>query len=258
MASQLTSVTQFLRDLTLTPQNQRVAIAVVLGAALGIPVFRIAARDYRGYLALGPGGLPHNVVGWLGQMLLKPLCKEPFGTVCYDETALGKAGPNGHVAFLSEKDVPAREGPRPAIASYTAPSRQVSDFADESIIERYQEFLRSLASESPSKLKIATSIVERRGPALFAISEGELHPVAQRTKGEIAHMHASDGSSHVNLAPKDAKLVLERGWGQRHPLAGTILYLGNVMVYAPRNEEELEVVESITRAGARFMVGEES
>jgi hypothetical protein len=30
------------------------------------------------------------------------------------------------------------------------------------------------------------------------------------------------------------------------------------MVYAPRNEEELEVVESITRAGARFMVGEES
>jgi hypothetical protein len=256
MTSQLTSVTQFLHELT--PQNQRIAIAAVLGAALGIPVFRIAARDYHGYLALGPGGLPHNVVGWIGQMLLKPLRVEPFGTSCYDETAFEKAGPNGHVAFLSEKDVPVRQAPRPAIGSWAVPSRQVSDLADESIIERYQEFLRSLAAESPSKLKIATSIVERRGPALFATSEGELHPIAKRTKGEIGHMHASDGSIHVNLAPKDAKLVLERGWGQRHPLAGRLLYLGNIMVYAPRNEEELEVVESITRAGARFMVGEES
>ncbi|KAM0487693.1 hypothetical protein ACHAP7_001499 [Fusarium lateritium] len=256
MTSQLTSLTQFLHGLT--PQNQRVAIAAVLGAALGIPVFRIAARDYRGYLALGPGGLPHNVVGWLGQMLLKPLRKEPLGTSCYDEKAFEEAGPNGHVAFLSDKDLPVREAPRPVLGSWAVPSRQVSDIADESIVERYQEFLRSLASETPSKLRIATSIAERRGPALFATSSGELHPIAKRTKGEIGHMHASDGSMHVNLAPKDAKLVLERGWGQRHPLAGGILYLGNVMVYAPRNEEELEIVERITRAGVRFMLGEES
>lgn len=75
---------------------------------------------------------------------------------------------------------------------------------------------------------------------------------------EIAHMHGSDGSMHLNLAPRDAKLVLERGWGQRHPIAGTILYLGDVMVYAPRNEEELEVSQKITRAAAKFMLGEES
>jgi hypothetical protein len=133
MTSQLTSLTHFLHELT--PRNQRVAIAAVLGAALGIPVFRIAARDYHGYLALGPGGLPHNVVGWLGQMLLKPLRKEPFGTSCYDETAFEKAGPNGHVAFLSEKDVPVRQAPRPVLGSWAVPSRQVSDLADESIIE---------------------------------------------------------------------------------------------------------------------------
>jgi hypothetical protein len=71
-------------------------------------------------------------------------------------------------------------------------------------------------------------------------------------------MHGNDGSMHLNLAPKDAKLVLERGWGQRHPLSGTILYLGDVMVYAPRNEEELEAVKRITRAAAKFMLGEES
>ncbi|KAF4996802.1 hypothetical protein FGRMN_4278 [Fusarium graminum] len=253
MASQLTSILH-----NLTPQNQRIAIAAVLGAVLGIPVFRVAARDYRGYLDLGPGGLPHNVVGWFGQMLLKPLRKEPFHTSCYNEKAFEEAGPNGNIAFLSEKLVPLREAPRPVIGNWTAPSRQLTDLAEESMVERYQEFLRSLASETPSKFKIATSNAERRGPALFVASKDDVHPVAKRTKGEIAHMHGSDGSMHVNLAPKDAKLVLERGWGQRHPLSGTILYLGNVMVYAPRNEEELEVVESITRAGARFMVGEKS
>jgi hypothetical protein len=75
---------------------------------------------------------------------------------------------------------------------------------------------------------------------------------------EIGHMHGSDGSLHLNLAPKDAKLVLERGWGQRHPLAGTVLYLGDVMVYAPKSEDELEVVKKITRAAAKFMLGEEA
>lgn len=75
---------------------------------------------------------------------------------------------------------------------------------------------------------------------------------------EIGHMHGSDGSLHLNLAPKDAKLVLERGWGQRHPLAGTVLYLGDVMVYAPRIEKELEVVKGITRAAAKFMLEEEA
>lgn len=29
----------------------------------------------------------------------------------------------------------------------------------------------------------------------------------------------TDGSLHLTLHPKDVKLVLERGWGQRHPLA---------------------------------------
>ncbi|KAF4473218.1 hypothetical protein FAGAP_13354 [Fusarium agapanthi] len=228
MTSQLNSILHSFSNLT--PQSQRLAIVAAAGVIIGIPVFRIATEDYRGYLALGPGGLPHNLVGWIGQILLKPLKKEPFHTSCYTEKACEKAGPNGHVAFLSERDVPS---------------------------QGYQSFLSSLASSSSSKLKIATSLAERRGPALFVASEKPSHPIAKRTGGEIGHMHGSDGSMHINLAPKDAKLVLEKGWGQRHPLSGTVLYLGNVMVYAPRDEDELEVVKNITRAGVKFMLGEE-
>ncbi|KAF4338521.1 hypothetical protein FBEOM_7560 [Fusarium beomiforme] len=256
MTLQLNSIIRSFNDLT--PQNQRLAIAAVVGVIIGIPVFRIAAEDYRGYLALGPGGPPHNLIGWIGQILLKPLKKEPFHTSCYDEKAREKAGPNGHVAFLNDKDVPVREAPRPRVGKWTAPSRQLTDMAEQPLIERYQSFLSSLASASPSKLKIATSLAERHGPALFVASEKPSHPVAKRTRGEIGHMHGSDGSIHVNLTPKDAKLVLEKGWGQRHPISGTVLYVGYVMVYAPRNEDELEVLKTITRAGVRFMLGEES
>ncbi|KAF5631460.1 hypothetical protein F52700_6863 [Fusarium sp. NRRL 52700] len=255
MTSKLNSIFQSLSRLT--PQSQRLAIAATAGVIIGIPVFRIAAEDYCGYLALGPGGPPHNLIGWIGQMLLKPLKKEPFHTSCCDEKACEKAGPNGHVAFLSERDVPIREAPRPMIGKWTAPSRQLTDMAKQSLIEGYQSFLSSLASSSSSKLKNATSLAERRGPALFVAAEKPPHPIVERTGGEIGHMHGSDDSMHINLAPKDAKLVLERGWGQRHPLSGTVLYLGNVMVYAPRNEEELEVVKNITRAGVKFMLGED-
>ncbi|KAF5696393.1 hypothetical protein FGLOB1_13558, partial [Fusarium globosum] len=182
MTSQLNSI--FHSFSNLTPQSQRLAIAAAAGVIIGIPVFRIAAEDYRGYIALGPGGLPHNLIGWIGQILLKPLKKEPFHTRCYDEKSCEKAGPNGHVAFLSEKDVPVREAPKPTIGKWTAPSRQLTDMANQSLIEGYQSFLSSLASSSSSKLKIATSLAERRGPALFVASEKPSHPIAKSAGGE--------------------------------------------------------------------------
>jgi hypothetical protein len=59
----------------------------------------------------------------------------------------------------------------------------------------------------------------------------------------------------------DAKLVIERGWGQRFGLSGTVLPVTYVMVYAPRQGEEeegdLNVVERIVGAAVKFMLGEE-
>ncbi|KAF4974998.1 hypothetical protein FZEAL_8163 [Fusarium zealandicum] len=238
--------------------NRRIVGTILAAAVIGIPVIRLAVLDYRGYIDLGPGGPPHNIAGWLFQLVLRPITKEPFHTSCYNAKAIAQAGPNGNAAFLSQDDVPSRSSPRPLVGSWTAPSRQLTDQADEKINARYQKFLVSLASASPSQLKMATSKAERHGPALCVASENPSHPVARWTEGEIAHMHATDGSMHLNLTPKDARLVLERGWGQRHPLSGRALYIGLVMIYAPRGEEELAVVQSITRASVKFMLGEEA
>jgi len=65
---------------------------------------------------------------------------------------------------------------------------------------------------------------------------------------------------HVTLHPADAKLVIEKGWAQRHPLArggwlSRFVPEGFMMVYAPRNEEEVEVVMRIVRAAAWWVGG---
>ena len=53
-------------------------------------------------------------------------------------------------------------------------------------------------------------------------------------------------------------IVIENGWGERHPLSGSSViglpkeYVG---IYAPRDEEELLVAEKILVASVRFMTG---
>lgn len=79
--------------------------------------------------------------------------------------------------------------------------------------------------------------------------------------GEICHAHAIDGSMHMTLHPADAKLILERGWGERHPLAkgGWLTRFVPptfLMVYAPRNEVELGVVVDIIRSAAWWVSGQ--
>jgi hypothetical protein len=88
-------------------------------------------------------------------------------------------------------------------------------------------------------LGTARSCFEKHGLGLFA-----RHPVNKTCQGEIFHVHPSDHSMHMNLHPDDIKEVLEKGWGQRHPLARKgWWFLGAmpvpedfVMIYAPRGE----------------------
>ncbi|KAF1966205.1 hypothetical protein BU23DRAFT_584526 [Bimuria novae-zelandiae CBS 107.79] len=90
------------------------------------------------------------------------------------------------------------------------------------------------------------------------------HAVAQQTRGEISHVHAGlDGSVHVVLHPADCKKVIERGWGQRFPFSGADLNpilpisvpVTYLLIYAPRDEADVDTVITIIRAGVHFMAG---
>jgi hypothetical protein len=64
----------------------------------------------------------------------------------------------------------------------------------------------------------------------------------------------------MTLHPADAKIVLERGWGERHPLArggwcSRFVPVGFVMIYAPRSDDELRVVMETVRASVWWVSG---
>ena len=67
---------------------------------------------------------------------------------------------------------------------------------------------------------------------------------------EFAHLHpAYDGSLHLVLPEPVALRVIERGWGEFHPLvAQGGMPPTNLMVFGPRDEAELEVVWPIVQA----------
>lgn len=66
---------------------------------------------------------------------------------------------------------------------------------------------------------------------------------------------------HLTLHPLDVSTVLSAGWGERHPLAGKYIHgkkllpSGFVLVYAPRQESDVETVVEIVKAGAWWVGG---
>lgn len=118
--------------------------------------------------------------------------------------------------------------------------------------------IEQMAHDNPRDLAIGTSCFEKHGTGLFSKS-----PVTKTCKGEIVHLHGSDGSMHLTLHPDDAKVVLDAGWGERHPLAGVFkkrwflpqLPSGFVLLYAPLDDGEIESVLRIISAAAIFVGG---
>jgi phospholipase/carboxylesterase len=67
---------------------------------------------------------------------------------------------------------------------------------------------------------------------------------------EFAHLHPEyDGSLHLVLPEAAARQVIERGWGEFHPMvAQGVMPPTNLMVFGPRDDNELDTVFSIVRA----------
>lgn len=64
----------------------------------------------------------------------------------------------------------------------------------------------------------------------------------------------------MTLYPADAKLVIEKGWGERHPIArggffARFVPRHFVMVYAPRDADEVEIVARIVGAAVWWVSG---
>ncbi len=70
---------------------------------------------------------------------------------------------------------------------------------------------------------------------------------------EFAHLHPlPEGSLHMALPPAIARAAVARGWAEPHPMA-QLGYVPEhvVMVYGPRDADELEVVWRLVEASHR-------
>jgi hypothetical protein len=74
---------------------------------------------------------------------------------------------------------------------------------------------------------------------------------------EFAHLHPlPDQSLHLSLPPDLIERAITAGWAELHPLAQRgAVPRSIVMVYAPRDRQELEVVYALLLASYRFARG---
>ena len=98
--------------------------------------------------------------------------------------------------------------------------------------------------------------MEGGSPALFVAKSAFTtnHSHAKRSPREVFHVHKSDGSCHGIFSPRDSKTLIEKGWGERHGLSGRAMGIPDtyLMVYAPRNDDEVNVVVKLAKAAARY------
>jgi phospholipase/carboxylesterase len=151
--------------------------------------------------------------------------------------------------------LPERTGARPSVSS-TIPQEQRSDTAPVELQE--QLYARIAALPGVTSRESAISVPGARG---FMLAQPRLGPddaFLVPAAGEFAHLHPGhDGSLHVALPPVLAADIVTTGWGVAHPLAGVRLTPGMVMVFGPRDADELDVVSGVVAAAHAWAAGQQ-
>ncbi|KAL8729874.1 MAG: hypothetical protein Q9166_004431 [cf. Caloplaca sp. 2 TL-2023] len=243
-----------------------IAISVLL------PLCHFIHRDYYAFIALGPGGTPSNFRGYLKISYLRFFAlKDPYAPP--PPTQMERPV-NGFLLGL-----PKRPQPRPSVAGL-APHRQTNQKPPAYLYQMLRIALYSLASTNSKLLRTGNSCFEKHGLALFLCLCPQCPDAQCHTEllhagpthmndtcddtGEICHLHPSDSSMHLTLHPSDAAMVISQGWGERHPLAGCqilqkiggrVLPQGFIMVYAPQDENQVEILKDIVRAAGWWVGG---
>ena len=150
--------------------------------------------------------------------------------------------------------LPRRRGPRPSTTP-THPHTQL----DQQPPDRVQRdrlassvFALSGVAERPSRISVP-------GARALWLDEGANGPPEAFMVGaEFAHLHpGADQSLHAMLPPALVEAAIEAGWAEPHPVARLGLIPPTaVMLYAPRDGAEREVVEALVRASHAYARGE--
>ena len=147
--------------------------------------------------------------------------------------------------------LPPRPGDRPRTTPTNPHTQLDQQPTDLRWVEELAERVFALpgVEEQPSRISVpgARALILARG-------EPQGPPEAFLIEREFAHLHPSpDHSLHAMLPLETAREAIEAGWAESHPVAlrGQIPRTA-VMLYAPRDEAELDVIETLVRASHAF------
>lgn len=183
--------------------------------------------------------------------------------------------PTNSSAFSSRgylETLPQRAGGRPSLVGTTNPRQTTQTVAgtEKDLIDRLRTVITNINTTYPHTTYLGRSTFENGDITLFA-----RHRVFDYTKyyGEILRVDNIDGFLSMSLHPTDVRTIIEKGWGQRHPLSNRsgswLLHLqgqtqaystpsSRVVVYAPRNQEDLESIGQIINAAVWWVGGIDS
>jgi Family of unknown function (DUF5519) len=147
--------------------------------------------------------------------------------------------------------LPTRVGDRPRTTPTNPHTQLDQQPTDLRWVERLAEGVFALPGvvEQPSRISVP-------GARALVLAPGEPGgpPEAFLIDREFAHLHpAPDHSLHAMLPTETVTEAVAAGWAEPHPVAlRGLIPPTAVMLYAPRDEAELEVIESLVRASYAF------
>lgn len=150
--------------------------------------------------------------------------------------------------------LPRRQGPRPT----TTPTNPHTQLDQQPTGSEPREALAEAIFALPGVVEVPSRISVPGARALWLEEGADGPPEAFMIGCEFAHLHPGpDQSLHAMLPPAVAAQAMAAGWAEPHPMARLGFIPGTaVMLYAPRDDAEREVVEQLVRVSHAFARGE--
>ena len=154
---------------------------------------------------------------------------------------------------MSESVLPKSSGSRPKTTP-TNPHTQLEQNPEREVVDELATRVFALpgVEERPSAISVPGA------RALWLREELPAGPQEAFMIGrEFAHIHPMpDGSLHAALPPEVAQEALRKGWAEQHPVARMGYIPQNVvMIYAPRDAQEIEIVARLVDEAYRYASG---
>lgn len=155
---------------------------------------------------------------------------------------------------MKEWRLPNRPGPKPA-TTQRLPHSQLTQHGPDDVIDKLHEWAFGLAGVRNE----ASGISVPGSRALVMHETCECNPDAFMVGREFAHIHPhpDNGSLHVMLPADEAREVNACGWGEDHYLVTAGRWpAGLIMVFSPRDDDELTVVKQIVLRSYEYATNE--